>query len=154
MWIKLSDRLTIGSGLRVISRNRDIGVLVNDFYVDDKLVSTDNYSSKSGSTIITFTKEYMSSLSEGEHTLRVAFNNGGSATTKFTVAKANTTSEETTETNENATTEDYPVNSTEPVSQKGYKTNNKSANIHIMKFHSFETGQKKILKLFFISLEK
>ena len=67
-------------------------------YVDDKLVSTDNYSSKSGSTIITFTKDYMSSLSEGEHTLKVAFNNGGTATTKFTVAKASTTTEETTPT--------------------------------------------------------
>jgi len=33
----------------------------------------------------------MSSLPEGEHTLKVAFNNGGSATTKFTVAKADTT---------------------------------------------------------------
>ena len=72
-------------------------------YVDDDLVSSDNYTSKSGSTIITFTKDYMSSLSEGEHTLKVAFNNGGSATTKFTVAKANTTADTTptttTETN-------------------------------------------------------
>ena len=90
-------------------------------YVDDELVSSDNYTSKSGSTIITFTKEYMSSLSEGEHTLRVAFNNGGSATTKFTVAKAsiptentNITSEETTETNENATTETATTTSNNP----------------------------------------
>ncbi len=57
-------------------------------YVDDTLVSSDNYTSKSGSTIITFTKDYMSSLSEGEHTLKVAFNNNATATTKFTVAKA------------------------------------------------------------------
>ena len=60
-------------------------------YIDDTLVSSDKYTSKTGSTIITFTKDYMSSLSEGEHTLKVAFNNGGSATTKFTVAKADTT---------------------------------------------------------------
>lgn len=71
-------------------------------YVDDALVSSDNYTSKSGSTIITFTKDYISSLSEGNHTLKVAFNNGGTATTKFTIAKANT---QTTEETENTTTE-------------------------------------------------
>ena len=71
-------------------------------YVDDALVSSDNYISKSGSTIITFTKDYISSLSEGNHTLKVAFNNGGTATTKFTIAKANT---QTTEETENTTTE-------------------------------------------------
>ena len=60
-------------------------------YVDDELISSDNYTSESGSTIITFNKDYMNSLSEGEHTLKVAFNNGGSATTKFTVAKADET---------------------------------------------------------------
>ena len=75
-------------------------------YVDDTLVSSDNYTSKSGSTIITFKKDYMSSLSEGEHTLKVAFNNGGTATTKFTVAKANTqTIEETTDTTTEKPTE-------------------------------------------------
>ena len=31
-------------------------------YIDDILVSSDNYTSKSGSTIISFTKDYMSSL--------------------------------------------------------------------------------------------
>lgn len=71
-------------------------------YVDDTLVSLDNYTSKSGSTIITFSKDYMSSLSEGEHALKVAFNNGGTATTKFTVAKASKTLDETkTETSSN-----------------------------------------------------
>lgn len=67
-------------------------------YVDDALVSSDNYTSKSGSTIITFTKDYISSLSEGNHTLKVAFNNGGTATTKFTIAKANIQTTEETET--------------------------------------------------------
>ena len=56
--------------------------------------------------------------------------------------------------NASATEEDYIVDSDKPFSQKGHQTDNKRSNIHIMKFHSFETGQKKILKLFFISLEK
>ena len=55
-------------------------------YVDG--IETTEYTSKSGSTIITLNKDYVNSLSVGEHTLKVAFNNGGEATTKFTVAKA------------------------------------------------------------------
>ena len=84
---------TIGEDGVTFRINADYSLFENGgkVYVDDELVSSDNYTSKSGSTIITFTKDYMSSLSEGEHTLKVAFNNGGSATTKFTVAKANTT---------------------------------------------------------------
>ena len=60
-------------------------------YVDDNEVGSKNYSSKSGSTVITFTKEYMNSLSDGEHSLKIAFNNGGTATTNFTVEEAPTT---------------------------------------------------------------
>ena len=84
---------TIGEDGATFRINADYSLFENGgkVYVDDTLVSSDNYTSKTGSTIITFTKKYMSSLSEGEHTLKVAFNNGGSATTKFTVAKADTT---------------------------------------------------------------
>lgn len=55
-------------------------------YVDG--TETTEYTSKSGSTIITLNKDFVNSLSVGEHTLKVAFNNGGEATTKFTIAKA------------------------------------------------------------------
>ena len=36
--IKLSDTITIGSGLRVITHNDDVGIVVNNFYVNNKLV--------------------------------------------------------------------------------------------------------------------
>ena len=36
--IKLNDNITIGSGLRVIGKNEDVGINVNDFYVNKKLV--------------------------------------------------------------------------------------------------------------------
>lgn len=66
-------------------------------YVDG--TGTTEYTSKSGSTIITLNKDFVNSLSVGEHTLKVAFNNGGEATTKFTIAKAEeTTPTETTPT--------------------------------------------------------
>ena len=72
-------------------------------YVDDETTPLDssNYTSKSGSTIITLNKEYVSTLSEGEHTLIVVFNNDNSATTTFTVEKSTPTEETNTETNTN-----------------------------------------------------
>lgn len=36
--IKLDDNLSIGSGLRVIDKKEDIGINVNDFYINNKLV--------------------------------------------------------------------------------------------------------------------
>ena len=38
--IKLSDRITIGSGLRVISNDGDVGITVNDFYINNILVKS------------------------------------------------------------------------------------------------------------------
>lgn len=73
----------------VFEINADYSVFENGgkVYVDGKEVSNDNYTSKSGSTIITFKKAYMDGLSVGEHTLKVTFTDGGSATTTFTVAE-------------------------------------------------------------------
>ena len=36
--IKLTDNISIGSGLRVIGKNNDVGINVNDFYIGNKLV--------------------------------------------------------------------------------------------------------------------
>ncbi|MDO4369161.1 MAG: MBG domain-containing protein [bacterium] len=54
-------------------------------YVDGVLLKKENYTSKSGSTIITLNKKYMDSLSIGKHTLKVVFNDGSAAETTFTV---------------------------------------------------------------------
>ena len=59
-------------------------------YVDNTLVESSKYTSQSGSTIIVFTKDYASSLSVGEHALKVSFNDGVDATTNFNVAKEGT----------------------------------------------------------------
>ncbi len=82
-------------------------------YVDDTLVSSDNYTSKSGSTIIELNKSFVDSLSVGEHLLKVVFNNGGEAATKFTIAKVteNTSTEEKTPT-ETITTPETPAETT------------------------------------------
>ena len=71
--------------------NADYSLFDGKVYVDGILVDSENYTSESGSTIITFKKEYVDTLSVGEHTLKVTFTDGGEATTTFTVA--NVTSE-------------------------------------------------------------
>ena len=62
----------------------DYSLFTNKVYVDNKLVDSTNYDSKSGSTVITFKDEYLKTLSVGEHTLKVAFSDNGEAITKFT----------------------------------------------------------------------
>lgn len=54
--------------------------------VDGKIVDPKYYTIKSGSTIVTFTKEYMEYLSTGKHTIDVVFTDGV-ATTSLTVAE-------------------------------------------------------------------
>ena len=56
-------------------------------YVDNELVDPKNYTAESGSTIITLKKEFVDTLSVGEHTLKVVFNDGGEAITTFNVVK-------------------------------------------------------------------
>ena len=60
--------------------------LFDKVFIDNELVDANNYTSKEGSTIITFNKDYINNLSVGEHTLKVVFNDG-EATTKFSVLK-------------------------------------------------------------------
>ena len=60
--------------------------LFDKVYIDNELVDANNYTSKEGSTIITFNKDYINNLSVGGHTLKVVFNDG-EATTKFSVLK-------------------------------------------------------------------
>lgn len=54
--------------------------------LDGKVVDGKYYTAKSGSTIITFTREYMEGLSEGQHNVKVNFTDGTAETT-LTVAK-------------------------------------------------------------------
>ena len=56
-------------------------------YVDNELVDPKNYTAETGSTIITLKKEFVDTLSVGEHTLKVLFNDGGEAITTFNVAR-------------------------------------------------------------------
>ena len=65
----------------------DYSLFNNKVYVDNVLVDSSNYTSKSGSTIIVLNKDYVDTLAVGEHTLKVAFADGGEAETTFTIEK-------------------------------------------------------------------
>ena len=54
-------------------------------YIDDQLVDSSNYTSSSSDNSITLKKSFLNSLSAKQHTLKVVFNNGGSANGTFTV---------------------------------------------------------------------
>ena len=55
--------------------------------VDGQLVDAKNYTAVSGSTIVTLSADYLKTLSAGNHTLTVVFNDGD-CSTNFTVQTA------------------------------------------------------------------
>lgn len=69
-------------------------------YVDNKEVSKEHYTVEKGSTIITLKPEYLDTLKKGEHTVKVAYTNGETVETKFTIAKVDNEKGETNK-NEN-----------------------------------------------------
>ena len=56
--------------------------------IDDKVLDKKHYTAKAGSTIVTISEEYLSTLSVGEHKLSVVYRNGEASCT-FTVSKVN-----------------------------------------------------------------
>ena len=97
--------------------NADYSLFNKKVYVDNILLDDANYTSESGSTIIIFNKAYVDTLSVGEHTLRVAFSDGGEATTTFTIAKKaeeNNNNENNNNTPSQTENEDKKDNSSNP----------------------------------------
>lgn len=72
-------------GTVTIKCNGELGKFVS-VSVDGKLVDSKYYTVKSGSTILTFSKEYLDSLSVGEHKVRFNYTDGF-AETELTVKK-------------------------------------------------------------------
>ena len=79
----------------------DYSLFNNKVYVDNVLVDSSNYTSKSGSTIIVLNKNYVDTLAIGEHTLKVAFADGGEAETTFTIARKTENNNNNENSNEN-----------------------------------------------------
>ena len=96
--------------------NADYSLFNKKVYVDNVLVDSSNYTSKSGSTIIVLNKDYVDTLAVGEHTLKVAFTDGGEAETTFTIARKaedNNNNEDNNENNNENNTPSKPENKEE-----------------------------------------
>ena len=94
----------------------DYSLFNNKVYVDNVLVDSSNYTSKSGSTIIVLNKDYVDTLAVGEHTLKVAFADGGEAETTFIIARKaedNNNNEANNENNNENNTPSKPENKEE-----------------------------------------
>lgn len=101
--------------------NSDLDNFKDIVFIDGKLVDSKNYTVKSGSTIIEFSKEFISTLSNGSHKVDMAFNEGYVSTTfkitnnpeEVNVMKEETLTEKE-ETKEEAKTEKVEENIVNP----------------------------------------
>ena len=85
-----------------------------DVMVDGKTVDPKYYTVKSGSTIITFTKEFLDSLSVGEHEVKFLFTNG---TAKATITVVEKQAQETKPADKDKTDINKPATSQKPAQQ-------------------------------------
>ena len=65
----------------------DYSLFDKKVYIDNELVDVNNYTSKEGSTIIVFNKDYVSTLNVGKNTLKVVFSDNNEALTNFEIIK-------------------------------------------------------------------
>ena len=87
---------TIDESKNAIFRiDADFSLFDGKVYIDGTLIDAKNYKAESGSTVITLNKEYVDTLSIGEHTIKVEFSDGGLATTKFEVKAKQVNTEKT-----------------------------------------------------------
>ena len=93
-------------------------------YVDNNLLDNNNYTSKSGSTIISLKDAYLKTLSVGEHTLKVTFADGGETTTKFTIKEQQKIEENNKDTEKEEQQENTNKNSNTSLESKESKNNN------------------------------
>ena len=83
---------TIGKSHDLTFRvNADYSLFNEQVYLDNELVDVSNYTSKSGSTIITFKDEFVNNLTVGNHNLKIKFADSGVAETQFTMLLENNT---------------------------------------------------------------
>ena len=107
---KLAPKIIAGDGATVTQGEKKALSFTSDAAFDDflrvevdgKTVDENNYTVKSGSTVVTLNADYISTLAAGEHTLGIV-SQSGTAAAKFTVNKKTA---ETTEKTENPTTND------------------------------------------------
>lgn len=92
----IPPKITAGVG-QIFQRGSTSGITITcsgslenltGVYVNNELVHPGNYTVSSGSTILTLHPAYLESLSGGTHTVKLAYSDGTSAETQFTIQKA------------------------------------------------------------------
>ena len=96
-----------------------------DVMVDGKTVDPKYYTVKSGSTIVTFTKEFLDSLSVGDHEVKFLFTNG---TAKATITVVEKKAQETKPADKDKTDINKPVTSQKPAQQIAVPAKKPAAN--------------------------
>lgn len=96
-----------------------------DVMVDGKTVDPKYYTVKSGSTIVTFTKEFLDSLSVGDHEVKFLFTNG---TAKATITVVEKQAQETKPADNDKTDINKPAASQKPAQQTSASAKKQAAN--------------------------
>ena len=96
-----------------------------DVMVDGKTVDPKYYTVKSGSTIITFTKEFLDSLSVGDHEVKFLFTNG---TAKATITAVEKQAQETKPADKDKTDINKPATPQKPAQQTAAPAKKSAAN--------------------------
>lgn len=85
--------------------------IVDKVYVNDEELDSSKYTLKSGSTIITILKDYLTTLSDATYNLKITYTNGSEATTTFVVKASTPASANTNNTATNNTVSANPQTS-------------------------------------------
>ena len=135
----------------------DYSLFTNKVYVDNKLVDSTNYDSKTGSTVITLKDEYLKTLFVGEHTLKAAFSDNGEAITKFTIKEkqqnTNTEDNKNTENEENKEDNNLPNNNVKK-DNTITNTNPKTGDNVIVYFAMFSIALLGIITLAIVNVKR
>ena len=93
-------------------------------YIDGTVLESSKYTSKSGSTIISVNNDYAKTLKPGNHTLKLALNNGKEASAPFSVSDGKTA---TTNTAANTNTTNTTNTTAAPAATNSQATNSGQA---------------------------
>ena len=108
------DSYTLGSNAEVTIKATGEFSKFESVEMDGEIVDESNYSVKEGSTIVTFKTAYLETLSEGDHTVTINYNDGSSADAKLAIIKtADTDSDTDSSTNEDDKSDSADTNVTE-----------------------------------------
>ena len=125
----------INSGKSLVFRfDADYSLFKNGgkVYIDNTVLDNKNYTSKSGSTVISLNSDYAKTLAVGNHAIKVEYNNGESSTDSFAVLNktinTNTTNTNNTNNTNNRTNTTNTVQSTNTAQNNNSTTNTTISN--------------------------